>query len=64
MEILNIKRHGKDTFTYFGEVANNKVLVVFENEALPVEGNIQVIKGKMITKNGQNYYYVSSYRAL
>ena len=64
MEILNIKRHGKDTFTYFGEVANSKVMVVFENEAVPVEGNIRVTKGKMVTKNSQNYYYISSYEVI
>lgn len=61
MEIYNIKKHGENQPTYFGEIGNSKVLVVFENEALPVEGNIRVLLGKMITKNNQNYYYVSRY---
>lgn len=64
MEILNIKKHGEKNHTYFGELANNKIMVVFENDCIPVEGNIKVLRGKLVTKNSQNYYYISSYEVV
>lgn len=63
MEIRNIKRHGTSKYTYSGEVGGNKVIVIFEN-SLPVEGDIKVISGKMVTKNNQNFYYINKYEVI
>lgn len=62
MIIRNIKKHGTSVLSYSGEIENSKVIVVFENGVKPVEGDIQVTLGKMITKNNQNYYYVRGYQ--
>ena len=61
MIIKNIKKHGNTNITYTGEIDNSLIRVIFEDEALPTEGNIKVILGKLITKNGQNFYYIKSY---
>lgn len=62
MIIKKIKRHGTEIFTYSGEVGDQKVIVVFEDGAIPIEGDLRVILGKMVTKNNQNFYYVKSYK--
>ena len=62
MVIRNIKKHGTDHFSYSGEIENSKVIVVFENGISPIEGDIQVVLGKMITKNNQNFYYIREYK--
>lgn len=62
MVIKNVKRHGQLNYTYSGEIDRTKVIVVFENGLTPVQGDIDVTLGKMVTKNGQNFYYVRGYK--
>lgn len=62
MIINKVRKHGVENFTYTGELGNSLIRVVFEDGAIPTEGNIKVTLGKMITKNGQNFYYVKSYK--
>ena len=64
MIIKNLKKHGTENITYTGEIDNSLIRVVFEDEAIPIEGNIKVTLGKLITKNGQNFYYIKSYKAI
>lgn len=61
MVIKNIKRHGSVVYQYFGEIDGQKVIVVFEDGAKPVEGDIKVTLGKIVIKNNQNFCYVKSY---
>lgn len=61
MVIKNIKRHGSVVHQYSGEVEGQKVIVVFEDGAKPVEGEIKVTLGKIVIKNNQNFCYVKSY---
>ena len=61
MILKKIRKHGQVNTTYTGEVGDTKVVVVFENEAKPVEGDIKVTNGKIVTKGDMNYYYVKSY---
>lgn len=61
MVIKNIKRHGLAVHQYFGEIEGQKIIVVFEDGAKPVEGDIKVTLGKIVIKNNQNFCYVKSY---
>lgn len=61
MVIKNIRRHGSVVHQYSGEVEGQKVIVVFEDGAKPVEGEIKVTLGKIVIKNNQNFCYVKSY---
>lgn len=63
MLIRNVRKHGTTNFnlSYSGEIEGSKVIVVFENGVYPTEGDIDVTVGKMITKKGQNFFYVKEY---
>ena len=59
----NIKEHGVNNKTYSGEVDSSKVIIIFEDGCIPLTGgDIKVITGKMVIKNGMNYLYVRDYR--
>ena len=62
MVIRKVKKHGIENISYSGEIGNTLVRVIFENGSPPVEGDIEVTVGKMVTKNRQNFYYVKSYQ--
>lgn len=64
MIIKKVKKHGTENITYTGEIDNSLVRVVFEDGAIPTEGNIKVTLGKLITKNDQNFYYIKSYKVV
>ena len=64
MIIRKIKKHGTENITYTGEIGDSLIRVVFEDGAIPVEGNIKVVIGKLITKNDQNFYYIKSYKVV
>ena len=62
MVVKKVKKHGTENITYTGEIDNSLIRIVFEDEAVPTEGDIQVTLGKLVTKNGQNFYYIKAYK--
>jgi hypothetical protein len=64
MIIKKIKKHGIENITYTGEIDNSLIRLVFEDGAVPVEGSIKVLVGKLVTKNDQNFYYIKSYKVV
>ena len=61
MLLRKVKKHGQANITYTGELGETRVIVVFENEAKPTEGDIKVTNGKVVTKGDMSYYYVRDY---
>ena len=61
MILKKVRKHGNTNITYTGEVGNIRVVVVFEEGVTPLEGDLNVINGKMVTKGNMNYYYVKGY---
>lgn len=64
MTVKNIKKHSGADPHYTGELGDTKVYLTFEDEATPTEGDINVLLGKLVTKNNLNCYYIRKYEGV
>ena len=61
MLLKNVKKHGISNISYTGDLGDTRVVVIFEEGVNPVEGDIEVTNGKIITRGPMNYYYIKGY---
>ena len=62
MKIMEITKKNNASIKYVGKLCGIPVTVLFINGAIPIEGNINIFDGTLISKNDKNYYYVKDYK--
>lgn len=61
MIIFSVKKLGNSTPAFVGDIMGKRVNVVFENTQ-PAEGDIELLKAKIIIKGEQTFCYIQAYR--
>lgn len=60
MEVKDVRIRGVKDPKYYGDFGGKRVQVVFNNQE-PALGDLEILEGKLVIKNGYYYLYIKTY---